>query len=157
MSNIIEQVKQLVEPILDENHFELVDIEYVKEGQDWFLRVYIDKPGGIDIDECVLVSEKLSELLDIHDPIEEAYFLEVSSPGAERPMKKESDWQTALDNHQYINISLYQKVDKEKQYQGYLVEMTDDFITLEIKDKTRLVKKQFERKNIAKARLAIEF
>ena len=157
MSQVTEQIQQLVQPILDENQFELVDIEYVKEGKDWFLRVYIDKPGGIDIDECVLVSEKLSEKLDEIDPIEEAYFLEVSSPGAERPLKTEDDLVKALADKKYINISLYQKVDNEKQYQGYLVDLTETSLTLELKDKTRTIEKVFERKNIAKCRLAVEF
>ena len=157
MSQVIDQVQALVQPILNDNNFELVDIEYIKEGKDWFLRVYIDKPGGIDIDECVLVSEQLSEKLDKADPIEEAYFLEVSSPGAERPLKKDSDYEKALQEQANIHISLYQKVDNEKQYQGHLVELTQDVLTLEIKQKTRLITKQFERKNIAKARLAVEF
>ncbi len=98
MSSIVETVKELVTPILTEKKFELVDTEFVKEGKSWFLRVYIDKVGGIDIEECAYVSEKLSEALDNlePDPIPQAYFLEVSSPGAERPLKKESDYQQAL-------------------------------------------------------------
>ena len=88
MSKVIDTVSQLVTPIVDEMGLELVDIEYVKEGKDWFLRVFIDKPAGIDIEECGLVSEKLSEKLDELDPITHNYFLEVSSPGAERPLKQ---------------------------------------------------------------------
>lgn len=80
----------MVTPILDREGFELVDIEFVKEGKNWFLRVFIDKENGIDIEECALVSEQLSEAMDAldPDPIPQAYFLEVSSPGAERPLKK---------------------------------------------------------------------
>ena len=74
------------------NGFELVDVEYVKEGSNWFLRVYVDKEGGIDIDDCGRISEFLSEKLDENDPITDAYFLEVSSPGAERPLKKPDDY-----------------------------------------------------------------
>lgn len=156
MNNVIAVVTDLVQPILDEQHFELVDIEYVKEGQEWFLRVYIDKPGGIDIDECVLVSEQLSEQLDAVDPIEEPYFLEVSSPGAERPIKTEDDYQHALADHAYIHVSLYQKLDNEKQYEGHLEALTDDTLTLSIKQKTRQIIKDIPRQMIAKARLAIE-
>lgn len=157
MSNVVETVQTLVQPILDEQSFELVDVEYVKEGSDWFLRVYVDKPGGIDIDECVWVSERLSEKLDEVDPIEEAYFLEVSSPGAERPLKKEEDYEKALAEEAYIHVSLYQKLDNEKQYEGYLVALTPDTLTLNVRQKTREVEKVIDRKNIAKARLAIEF
>lgn len=89
MSNITSKIEELVVPILQELNLELVDIEYVKEGRDWFLRIYIDTPTGrIDIEQCAQVSEKLSEKLDEVDPITDNYFLEVSSPGAERPLKK---------------------------------------------------------------------
>ena len=147
----------LVTPILDEQNFELVEVEFVKEGKSWFLRVFIDKEGGIDIEECAFVSEKLSEKLDLvdPDPIPQEYFLEVSSPGAERPLKKEEDYHKAIG--QYINISLYQNIDGEKQYQGFLKEVTDETLTLTVKIKTRTKEMIFERKNIAKARFAIEF
>ena len=118
----------------------------VKEGKSWFLRVFIDKEGGIDIEECAFVSEKLSEKLDAADPdpIPQAYFLEVSSPGAERPLKKESDYEKALGD--YVHVSLYQPVDGEKQYEGFLQSFDAEQLTLKIR-----------RKNIAKARLAIQF
>lgn len=86
-TNIKSTVEEMIQPYLNEQGFELVDIEYVKEGSNWFLRVYVDKEGGIDIDDCVLISEKLSAKLDENDPIPTIYFLEVSSPGAERPLK----------------------------------------------------------------------
>lgn len=157
MSSVVETITELVTPILDKEHFELVEVEFVKEGKNWFLRVFIDKPGGIDIEECALVSEQLSEQLDAADPdpIPQAYFLEVSSPGAERPLKKEADYQNALG--EYIHISLYQAVDGEKQYEGYLKELDADTLTLTIRIKTREVTKTFARKEIAKARLAIQF
>lgn len=88
MSKITDIVTELVQPILVDLHLELVDIEYVKEGKNWFLRLFIDKDTGVDIEECGLVSERLSEKLDEIDPIPHNYFLEVSSPGAERPLKK---------------------------------------------------------------------
>ncbi|MGF2142889.1 ribosome maturation factor RimP [Vagococcus fluvialis] len=157
MASVVEIVTDLVTPILDELTFELVDIEYVKEGKNWFLRIFIDKTGGIDINECALVSEKLGEKLDTidPDPIPQAYFLEVSSPGAERPLKKEEDYEQALGN--YINVSFYQTVEGEKQFQGFLESFDKDELTLRVKIKTQEKIMTFERKNIAKARLAIQF
>lgn len=157
MSNVVETVNELVLPILEQNQFELVDTEFVKEGNDWFLRVFIDKPGGIDIDECVMVSEQLSEKLDEADPISQAYFLEVSSPGAERPLKTEEDLQKAFAEHSYIHVSLYQKVEGVKQFEGFLIGLNNDELILEVKQKTRTKEIAIKRDNIAKARLAIEF
>lgn len=157
LANVVEIVTDLVAPILEDYQFDLVDIEYVKEGKNWFLRVFIDKDGGIDINECALVSEALGEKLDTiePDPIPQAYFLEVSSPGAERPLKKEEDYVNAIDD--YINISFYQAVEGEKQYQGFLKEVTPETLTLLVKIKTQEKEMTFDRKNIAKARLAIQF
>ncbi|QAR35319.1 ribosome maturation factor RimP [Latilactobacillus curvatus] len=157
MSTVVETVHDLIVPILDQHHFELVDIEFVKEGSSWYLRVFIDKPNGIDLEDCALVNDALSEKLDSidPDPIPQAYFLDVSSPGAERPLKKEADFQKALG--EYIHISLYQAVDGEKIYQGTLKALDDDTLTLVIKIKTHQKEVTFNRKEIAKARLAIEF
>lgn len=157
MSTVVETVTGLVQPILDEQSFELVEVEFVKEGKSWFLRVFIDKEGGIDIEECAYVSEKLSEKLDSldPDPIPQAYFLEVSSPGAERPLKKEADYEKAVG--EYIHISLYQAIDGQKQYEGFLMSLSETELVLKIKIKTREKELTFDRKNIAKARLAIQF
>lgn len=157
MSTVVETVTDLVTPILEEQNFELVEVEFVKEGKSWFLRVFIDKEGGIDIEECAYVSEKLSDKLDAcdPDPIPQAYFLEVSSPGAERPLKKESDYQKAVG--EFIHISLYQAIDGEKQYEGFLQTLDEEQLTLKIRIKTREKEISFARKNIAKARLAIQF
>ena len=157
MSTVVETVHDLLVPILDQPHFELVDVEFVKEGSSWYLRVFIDKPNGIDLEDCALVNDALSEKLDSidPDPIPQAYFLDVSSPGAERPLKKEADFQNALG--EYIHISLYQAVDGEKIYQGILKALDQETLTLAIKIKTRQKEVTFNRKEIAKARLAIEF
>ncbi len=157
MSSVVETVTELVTPILEKQNFELVEVEFVKEGKNWFLRVFIDKTGGIDIEECAFVSEQLSEKLDAMDPdpIPQAYFLEVSSPGAERPLKKESDYEQAVG--QYIHISLYQAVEGEKQFEGTLKSLDKEQLVLTGKIKTRVKEYTFERKNIAKARLAIQF
>lgn len=157
MSSVVETVTEMVTPILEEQNFELVEVEFVKEGKSWFLRVFIDKDGGIDIEECVYVSEKLSEKLDAidPDPIPQAYFLEVSSPGAERPLKKETDYEKALG--EYIHVSFCQPVDGEKQFEGFLQSFDADQLTLKIRIKTREKELILDRKNIAKARLAIQF
>lgn len=157
MSTVVETVSELVHPILEAHQFDLADLEFVKEGSGWFLRVYIDKPGGITLEDCVLVNDELSEALDSvdPDPIPQAYFLEVSSPGAERPLKTDQDMENARG--EYIHISLFQKVDGKKVYEGTLKELTTDQLVLDVKDKTRHKDITFDRKNVAKARLAIEF
>lgn len=158
-STVVDVVEKLVEPILTEHDFELYDIEFVKEGQSWYLRVYIDKDGGITLEDCATVSDQLSEALDNADPdpIPQAYFLEVSSPGAERPLKKESDYQRALNEYEYIHVSLYQAVDGRKVYEGTMTDLTPDSLTLDYLDKTRHKTITLDRKKIAKARLAIKF
>ena len=157
MSSVVETVTELVTPILDERHFELVDAEFVKEGKSWYLRIYIDKPGGINIEECALVSDLLGEKLDDcdPDPSPQAYFLEVSSPGAERPLKKERDYERALNS--YIHVSLYQPLEGNKVYEGTMVDLKPDELTLEYMDKTRQKTIVIPRKQIAQARLAIKF
>lgn len=157
MSTVVDTVKTIVDPILETHHFELADIEFVKEGGSWYLRVYIDKPGGITLNECVLVSEALSEQLDAMepDPIPQAYFLEVSSPGAERPLKNEQDLVNAMG--EYIHISLFKKLDGKKVFEGFLKALDETTLTLEIKDKARRKTLVVDRSSIANARLAIEF
>lgn len=157
MSIVVETVTTIVTPILEAQNFELVEVEFVKEGKSWFLRVFIDKEGGIDIEECAFVSEQLSDKLDAcdPDPIPQAYFLEVSSPGAERPLKKEEDYHRAVG--EYIHLSLYQPVEGEKQFEGFLQSFDEEQLVIKIRIKTREKELTIERKNIAKARLAIQF
>ena len=157
MSRVVDEVRVVVQPIVYEQNVELVDMEFLKEGKNWFLRMYIDKPGGIDIEECALISEKVSEALDAidPDPIPQAYFLEVSSPGAERPLKTDADMQNAIGK--YVHLSFYQAIDGEKFYEGTLKEVNDDSVVLTIRIKTRTKDIEIERKQIANARLAIQF
>jgi ribosome maturation factor RimP len=157
VSSVIEQVTNLVSPILAEHHFELVDLEFVKEGKSWYLRVFIDKIGGINIEECALISDLLSEKLDAQDPdlIPQAYYLEVSSPGAERPLKNDRDLQRSLNK--YVNVSLYQALNGQKVYEGDLVEITADNLVLAVIQKQRQLKLKIPRQQIAKIRLAIKF
>ncbi|MRN07080.1 ribosome maturation factor RimP [Lactobacillus sp. 0.1XD8-4] len=157
LSSVVETVTDLVTPILQDHGFYLYDLEFVKEGKSWYLRVYIDKDGGITIEDCAIVSDELSEALDNvePDPIPQAYFLEVSSPGAERPLKKEEDYQRAI-NH-YIHVSLYQQINGQKVYEGTLTQLSEKEITLDYLDKTRHRQVSIDRNKIAQARLAIKF
>ena len=157
LSRVAEVMREAALPIVEGYNFELVDVEFVKEGKNWFLRIYIDKPGGIDIEECAMVSEQMSAVLDEMDPdpIPQAYFLEVSSPGAERPLKNEKDWQNAIGN--YVHLSYYQAIEGEKFHEGILQAVSDESVTLEIKVKTRKKVLEIPRDKVAKARLAIQF
>ena len=157
MSTVTEKVTALVQPILQANGFYLVDLNYVKEGTNWYLRVFIDKPGGIDIEECALVNQELSDQLDVADPdpIPNAYFLEVSSPGAERPIKTKTDLKLAVD--QYIHVSLYQKINGQKVYEGYLDRFDSHDVYLTYRAKTQTKQVVLPRNKIAAMRLAIEF
>ncbi|MDD6431771.1 MAG: ribosome maturation factor RimP [Lactobacillaceae bacterium] len=157
MSTVVETVTELVKPILAEHNFYLYDMEFVKEGKSWYLRVYIDKDGGITLNDCATVSDQLSEALDNvePDPIPQAYFLEVSSPGAERPLRNEEDYQRAVND--YIHVSLYQQIDGKKVYEGTLTKLTDKKLTLDYLDKTRHRQVVIDRSKVAQARLAIKF
>lgn len=155
MSKVISTVEELTIPILEDMKLELVDIEYVKEGKNWFLRLFIDKEGGVDIEECGIVSERLSEQLDELDPIPHNYFLEVSSPGAERPLKKEADFIKAIDKN--VNIRTYEPIDGEKTFEGKLISFNEGILSVEIKIKTRKSIVEIPYDKVAKARLAIVF
>ncbi|MBM0065121.1 ribosome maturation factor RimP [Alkalicoccobacillus gibsonii] len=153
--NVTSITESLVTPILAELNLELVDIEYKKEGPNWFLRVFIDSDSGIDLDDCGTVSERLSEELDRTDPIVEAYFLEVSSPGAERPLKKASDLQKAVGK--YIAISTYEPVEGQKGFEGTLHAFDGETLQIEVTIKTRKKVYDIPYKKVANARLAIQF
>lgn len=157
LASVVETVQKEVKPLIESHHFDLVDIEFVKEGKSWYLRVYIDKPGGVTIEDCAEASDQISEKLDSldPDPFPEAYFLEVSSPGAERPIKTSDDWQRAVG--QYIHISLYASVDGQKVFEGTLDDYSGTDLTLTYMAKTRKISKQFDVKQIGFARFAIKF
>ncbi|WP_025729701.1 ribosome maturation factor RimP [Atopobacter phocae] len=156
MSRVVNQVKELVDELFDQEGYDLVDLDYVKEGKNWFLRFAIDKEGGVDLNDCAYMSEKIGDLLDTvdPDPIPSAYYLEVSSPGAERPLKSKADIQKAVDK--YIHVSFYQAIDGQKFVEGTLIQATDDDITIQYADKTRKKEMVLTYDQIAKARLAIK-
>jgi ribosome maturation factor RimP len=152
---VTEIVAELAQPIVDELNLELVDIEYVKEGKDWFLRVFIDSEDGIDIEDCGNVSEKLSEVLDEKDPIENLYFLDVSSPGAERPLKKDKDFQKAIGKQ--VAVKTYEPINGEKMFEGQLLNFDGAEITLLQTIKTRKKEIVIPYEKVASARLAVTF
>lgn len=157
MSNVVETVKQVVEPILENHSFYLFDVEFVKENKSWYLRVYIDKKGGITIDDCVLVSDELSEKLDAMDPdpIPQAYFLEVSSPGAERPLRNDEELKQAIG--EYIHVSLYKNLNGNKTFEGTLKSLDDDVMVLQNPKWGKQDTLEIPRNLVAKSRLAIQF
>jgi ribosome maturation factor RimP len=152
---VTDLAEELVTPILEEMNLELVDIEYVKEGKNWFLRIFIDQDNGIDIEECGKVSEKLSEKLDALDPIQQAYFLEVSSPGVERPLKKEKDFTKAIGKN--IFVKLYEPIDGEKAFEGELTDFDGNELQINIKVKTKTKTVTVPYEKVASARIAVSF
>ena len=147
-----QKTEKLLEPIMAAHEFVLVDVEYVKEGGSWYLRAYIDKPGGITVDDCEIVNRELGDLLDRDDFIEESYILEVSSPGLGRPLKKERDFERSLGEE--VEIRTYRMVNKQKEFRGILKGYDKETVTIETEQGEEQV---FERANISLIRLAFDF
>ncbi len=131
---------------------ELVDVEYVKEGSDYYLRVYADKEGGITINDCEIVNRALGDLLDKDDYIDDAYILEVSSPGLTRPLKKENDFKRSIGK--LVEIKTFAKVNGAKEFEGILKAYDADTVTIEFEDETEIV---VSRKDISMIRLAFVY
>lgn len=151
-TKVEELMKKISIPVLDELNFTFVDTEFVKEGPNRFLRLYIDKPEGITLDDCQKVSEKLSVILDEVDPIEENYFLEVSSPGIDRPLKTDDDFKKALNED--VEINLYKAVNGIKRYEGKLIDYDDESFTIQ-GDKIGEIK--LDKNVVSKINLAVKF
>ena len=152
-ANIYEgKTEELIIPILDRMNFELIDVEYVKEGSTWYLRAYIDKEGGITVNDCEAVAREMNELLDEKDFIADSYIFEVSSPGLGRPLKKEKDYQRNLNKK--IEIRTYRAINKSKEFYGILKAYDKDSVTILDKDDNEL---KFEKSDIALIRQAIDF
>lgn len=147
-----KNTEEILLPMMEELGFELVDVEYVKEGSTWYLRAYIDKPGGINIDDCETVSRRLSDILDEKDYIDEAYILEVSSPGLGRPLKKEKDYKRSLGEE--VEIRTYRMIDRQKEFTGILKAYDEKTVTIEPDGGTLLT---FDKSDIALIRLAFDF
>ena len=147
-----QKTEEILLPIVEKNGFELWDVEYVKEGCNWYLRAYIDKPGGINVDDCEVVSRELSDILDEKDYIDEAYILEVSSPGLGRPLKKEKDFERSLGEE--VEIRTYRMIDRQKEFTGILKSYDKETVTIEMEDTQE---RTFEKSEIALIRLAFDF
>lgn len=147
-----QKTEELLLPIIEENGFELVDVEYVKEGSTWYLRAYIDKPGGITVDDCEKVSRRLSDLLDEKDYIDEAYILEVSSPGLGRPLKKDKDFARSIGEE--VEIRTFRPIRHQKEFTGILKAYDKEKIIIEVEEQEQM---EFERSQIALIRLAFDF
>lgn len=147
-----QKTEEILLPIVEEYGFELVDVEYVKEGGTWYLRTYIDKEGGISIDDCEKVSRRLSDILDEKDYIDDTYIMEVSSPGLGRPLKKKKDFKRSLGKE--VDIRTYRMIDKQKEFTGILKDYDKDTVTIELENETL---KTFEKGDIALIRLAFDF
>lgn len=147
-----QKTEELLLPIMNEFRFELIDVEYVKEGSNWYLRAYIDKPGGITVDDCEAVSRRLSDLLDEEDFIDDAYILEVSSPGLGRPLKKDKDFARSIGEE--VEIRTFRPVDHEREFTGVLKDFDKNRLVIELEDHEIM---EFSRDNIALVRLSFDF
>lgn len=151
-SDYEKRTQQLLLPILSEAGFELVDVEFVKEGSTWYLRSYIDKPGGINVDDCELVSRALEARLDEENFIQQSYVLEVSSPGLGRPLKKEKDYER--NEGKEIELRLYKSFEHEKEFRGILKSWSKDSVTIVTSEEREMT---FEKKDLALIREAFDW
>ena len=146
------RTEELITPILDRMNFELVDVEYVKEGGTWYLRAYIDKEGGITVNDCEAVARELNEILDREDFVDDSYVFEVSSPGLGRPLKKEKDYIRSMGKE--VEIRTYRAINREKEFYGILSAYDENTVTIKTEDETEMT---FEKSDIALIRLAFDF
>ena len=147
-----QRTEKLLMPIIEANNFELVDVEYVKEAGIWYLRAYIDKEGGFTVDDCELVSRRLSDLLDEEDFIPDSYILEVSSPGLGRQLKKEKDFARSIGEE--VEVKLYKAINKQKEFTGFLIDYDEEKLVIEFEDESTM---EIARADIAMVRLALNF
>lgn len=146
-----QKAEALITPIVEKYAFELVDVEYVKEGGTFYLRAYIDKPEGITVDDCETVSREFSDRLDEEDFIEEAYIMEVSSPGLGRPLKKEKDYKRSMGKE--LEIRTYRPINREKEFYGILTAYDENSVTIDGEGGEMT----FQKSDIALIRLAFDF
>ncbi|WP_258360873.1 ribosome maturation factor RimP [Moorella sulfitireducens] len=132
MSKLTELIQGLVEPVLDDMGYELVDLQYGREGGRYILRLFIDRPGGIGLDDCEKASRAVGDILDQEDPIPHSYYLEVSSPGLERPLKKEADFQRFAGRK--IKMRTFAPIDGQRHFQGRLLGLRDGQVQVQLED-----------------------
>jgi ribosome maturation factor RimP len=147
-----KRTEELLMPIIKENNFDLWDVEYVREGSNWYLRAYIDKEGGFTVNDCELVSRRLSDLLDKEDFIEDSYILEVSSPGLGRQLKKDRDFEKSIGKD--VDVKLFTPVSGSKELTGSLKSFDKTSVVITFEDG---IEQSIERKNISVIKLALDF
>ena len=145
---IERRVEEMLTPILDESGFDLWDVEYVKEGKEYYLRAYIDKEGGVNVGECETVTRELNPILDERDPIDDAYIFEVSSPGLTRTLRRDRHFEKSLGEP--VEVKLFKPLEKRKEWEGILTSYDENTITIEEEDKTR---RSFPRSQIARVHI----
>ncbi|MCG8402382.1 MAG: ribosome maturation factor RimP [Firmicutes bacterium] len=150
-SRVLSAVEEMATPVLDEMGIELVDIVYIKEGGGWFLRIFIDKPGGVGLEDCRRISERIDPLLDEHNPIPHSYTLEVSSPGLERPLKKPAHYERFTGSK--IRLNTFVPVEGRRKFKGVLVASDNHSVTLDTEGNRVVIPME----QVASARLAAEF
>ncbi len=149
-NQFLQEIREVVEPMLQSQGLELVDLEYQREVQGWVLRVYIDREGGISVEDCAAVSGELGAILEVKDLIQNPYLLEVSSPGLTRPLKKREDF-NKYRNH-LIHLKTFEPIDGRKNFNGILLGLEEEKVRLEVEG--RIIEISY--KNIAKTNLEIE-
>jgi ribosome maturation factor RimP len=149
--SVTESIEELVTPIVNENHLELVEVEYKKEGKNWFLRIFIDKEGGVTVDDCTRVSRQIEDLIEVEEAVPSSYILEVSSPGLDRPLKKEEDFLRFKGKR--AHVTTYTPIHQQKSFKGTIRDFQKDILFLDIDSQHVEIPKD----QIAKARLEIEF
>jgi len=148
--SVTESIAEMVTPIINENRLELVDVEYKKEGKNWFLRIFIDKEGGVTVDDCTRVSRQIEDLIEVEEVVPSSYILEVSSPGLDRPLKKKEDFLRFKGKR--AHVTTYTPIHQQKSFKGTIQDFQNDVLFLEIDcDRVEIPKNQ-----IAKARLELE-
>lgn len=147
-----QKTEELIQPIVERYQFELVDVEYVKEGAEWYLRAYIDKEGGITVNDCEAVAREMNEILDREDYVEGSYIFEVSSPGLGRPLKKKKDYVRAMGKK--LEIRTYKAIGCEKEFYGVLSAYDENTVTITDEEEQQKI---FDKKDIALIRLAFDF
>lgn len=149
--DIVKKIESLVMPAIEENNFELVEVEFIKEGANHYLRLYIDKDGGFSINDCTLISRYLEQKLEDDDFIEKAYILEVSSPGIDRVLKK--DFEYTKYKGRLVDVKLYKPINKVKEFQGELIGLLDGNVVINENG----IELSFDKKDISTCRLAVIF
>ncbi|QWQ39413.1 ribosome maturation factor RimP [Gemella sp. zg-570] len=152
--NIVDRAKEIALNKVRDTEYNLYDVEYIKEGLEYFLRIYFDKDGGLNLDDCVKLSDLLSEEFDKEDFISDKYYLEVSSPGIEIELRNLEEISSSIGK--YVCLKTYEKINNQKEFFGDLIAVDKENILIEYKDKTRVKKLEIDYAKIAKIRLAVK-